>query len=242
MHTRIEEKFTISFWDIFYNPYYIIRSRLYKAVENNVERMHGSLLDFGCGSKPYEHLFAHVTDYKGVDFKGGGNNYKNTKIDVYYDGTTLPFDDGKFDNALATEVMEHVFNPEQILSELNRVLKPGGKLLITCPFNWPEHEQPWDYARYSSFGIKYLLEKNGFEIIHQEKTGSFFLCIIQMIVLYFYMLIPKIPVVLQLFFFIFCFPFYLIGLSLHAILPLNIARQDMYLNNIVLAKKLPKNA
>ncbi len=237
MRTIVEEKFEITFWDIFYNPYYIIRGRLYNAVKRNAKNIMGSLLDFGCGTRPYEHLFVEVTGYTGVDFEGGGNKYKKTKIDVYYDGNTLPFKDGEFDNILVTEVIEHIFNPEQIISELNRVLKPGGMCLLTCPFNWPEHEQPWDFARYSSFGIKHLLEKNGFEIIKQDKTGNFLLCITQMVVLYIYLLIPKIPVIRQLLFFIFCLPFHLIGLSLNAILPPKIKRREMYLNNVVLARK-----
>lgn len=237
MQTRLEEKFKVDFGDIFFNPYYIIRSNLYIAVEKYSERLKGSLLDFGCGTKPYEHLFLHVSEYTGVDFEGGGNDYNNTKVDVYYDGETLPFCNAKFDCILGTEVIEHIFNPERILSELNRVLKPGGTLLITCPFLWPEHEQPWDYSRYTSFGIKYLLEKNGFEIVSQEKTGNFLLCITQMLVIYIYMLIPKFGLFKRVSFFIFCLPIQLTGLFLNLVLPSRVKRKDMFLNNIVLARK-----
>ncbi|MCO6498454.1 MAG: class I SAM-dependent methyltransferase [Chitinophagaceae bacterium] len=238
MSLVLYEKFKLSFRDIFYNPYYIIRTRLYNAIKLNADYMQGSMIDFGCGTRPYEHLFSRITKYTGVDFEGGGNPYNKAKVDVYYNGSTLPFSDGEYDNVLTTEVIEHVFNPDEIIKELNRVLKPGGLLLLTCPFAWPEHEQPWDYARYSSFGIKHLLEKNGFKIIRQEKTGNFLLCLTQLTVMYLYMLIPKVVIIQQILFLIFCFPTMLLGLSLNKILPKRVKRSDLYLNNLVLAEKI----
>ena len=80
---------------------------------------------------------------------------------------------------VANEVFEHVFNPLDFLGVIKRVLRPGGMLLMTVPFVWDEHEQPYDFARYSSFGIKSVLEKNGFEIIAQRKTVTNFGVIIQ---------------------------------------------------------------
>lgn len=237
MAPRIEEKFLLSPADIFHNPYYIIRSGLYKSVKKYAPLLQGHLMDFGCGTKPYESLFVNVTKYIGVDFEGGGNDYKNTRVDVYYDGKSLPFENDHFDSILSTEVLEHVFNPDDILSELNRVLKPNGMMLLTCPFLWPEHEQPWDYARYSSFGLKHLLEKKGFEVVSQEKTGNFISGVVQMIVLYIYMFIPKVPGIKQLLFFIFCFPFHLLHEFLNLILPAKMKRKDLYLNNVILVKK-----
>lgn len=237
MSTRIEEKFLLGWSDIFHNPYYIIRSGLYNSIKYHASELKGTLLDFGSGTKPYESLFTQITKYVGVDFEGGGNDYKNRKVDVFYDGKTLPFDDNTFDNILSTEVIEHVFNPDEIFKELFRVLKPGGFILITCPFLWPEHEQPWDYARYSSFGIKHLFEKHHFEVIKQDKTGNTISGIIQMIVLYIYMFIPKIPVLKQVLFFIFCMPFHILNGLLNVILPGRMKRKDLYLNNVVLAQK-----
>ncbi|MBK8496718.1 MAG: methyltransferase domain-containing protein [Chitinophagaceae bacterium] len=85
----------------------------------------------------------------------------------------MPFDNDQFDAVFSSEVFEHIFNLEEILPEINRVLKPGGKLLFTCPFAWPEHEIPYDFARYSSFGIKAVVERQGFTVIEQYKTGHF---------------------------------------------------------------------
>jgi SAM-dependent methyltransferase len=130
-------------------------------------------MDFGCGSKPYQALFTGVTAYIGVDYNGQGHNHENEQIDVYYDGITIPFEDNSFDSILTNEVLEHIFNLEEIIGELYRVLKPGGKILITTPFAWMEHETPNDFGRYSSFGMKNLLERNGFTILEMEKTTNY---------------------------------------------------------------------
>jgi len=87
---------------------------------------------------------------------------------------------------LCNQVLEHVFNPDAFLSEIYRVLKRDGKLLLTVPFVWDEHEQPSDYARYSSFGLKALLEKNGFRIIQHERIGADASILFQLINAYLY--------------------------------------------------------
>ena len=70
---------------------------------------------------------------------------------------------------LSTQTLEHVPNPERIVAEWARVLRPGGNLLLTLPFMWPEHEMPYDFQRYTTNGLRAILEKSGFEIIAQER-------------------------------------------------------------------------
>jgi ubiquinone/menaquinone biosynthesis C-methylase UbiE len=91
------------------------------------------MMDFGCGTKPYKPIFINATEYIGVDYAGEGHSHENEDIDIYYDGKTIPFEDNTFDSILACEVMEHIFNIEEILKELYRILKPGGKILISIP-------------------------------------------------------------------------------------------------------------
>lgn len=141
-------------------------------------------MDFGCGEKPYQSLFTNVMGYTGVDYDSEGHSHTNENIDVYYDGVTLPFADHHFDSIFSSEVFEHVFTLPQILPELNRVLKPGGKMLITCPFAWEEHEVPADYARYSRFALKDLLEKNGFKVLVTDKNGHYMSALHQLLMVY----------------------------------------------------------
>ena len=164
--------------------FYFIRRGLFGGIEKYASQLTGKLLDFGCGSKPYKTIF-NVDEYIGLDFENPGHDHKNEEIDVFYDGKNIPFPDNHFDSILCSEVVEHLFDLPHTLAEMNRVLKKGGKMLITCPFVWNEHELPYDYARYTEFALKDLLEKKGFRIINFEKKGNFIETLTQMRVLYF---------------------------------------------------------
>ncbi len=234
----MKTSFIILWTDIFRNPFYFIRLRLFQVFKQYIPELSGIVLDFGCGSKPYEALFVSTTSYIGLDIEVSGHSHIDEKIDVFYDGKNIPFGDDHFDNVFCSEVMEHVFNPDESLQEIKRVLKPGGKLLLTCPFVWPEHEAPFDYARYSSFGITHLLEKNGFEIIQRVKTGHFAEVILQQMIFYIFVLLPKKPKILYLILHqIFILPFIVSGIFLNAIMFGRLKRKELFHNNVILAKK-----
>lgn len=184
-----KQKFQPDFFSLFINPFYIIRKSLFNEIKRYAPLLKGRLLDFGCGSQPYRNLFAHVDDYIGVDIAESGHPHHNESIDVYYDGKTLPFPDNSFDALLCSETLEHVFNLDEIFTELRRVLKNGAYVLITVPFSWEEHEIPYDFGRYTSFGIRHLLEKNGFTIIEHKKTNHYVAVLCQYAILYIYHLI-----------------------------------------------------
>lgn len=166
---------------LFYNPYYIIRSRLVDNIRLIAPRLKGSVLDFGCGSKPYERLFTAASSYVGVDVELSGHNHENSKVDFFYKDGTLPFDDASFDNVVSFEVFEHVINLEAMIPELVRVLRPDGNLLITVPFMYPEHEVPFDFRRITVNGVQAMVENHGFELIESVKYPSGALCLAQLI-------------------------------------------------------------
>jgi len=171
--------FTPTALSIFFNPLFLIRRGLYRGIRRNSHYMQGMLLDFGCGVKPYRELF-NVENYIGIDIKQPESKYISKKVDIIYDGKTLPFADSSFDSIFASEVIEHIFEIDYTLAELNRVLKKSSYMLLTLPFVMEEHEIPYDFARYTSFGIRYLLAKHGFEIVNMEKTTNYIETIIQM--------------------------------------------------------------
>ena len=194
----------------------------------------GMLLDFGCGSKPYRDLFPNVRKYVGCDMQVSGHGHAESQIDCFYDGKTLPFADQSFDWVFSSETFEHIFNLDQILAQLNRVTKKGGHLLVTAPFCWDEHEVPYDFARYTSFGLRHLLEKAGFEITYR-KTGTYVLSLSQMWQNYLYLhVFPQrfrlwlllTPLVLT--------PITVLAYLLNAILP---KRDAMFMNSVVLCRK-----
>ncbi len=167
----------VAFWT---NPFYLMRKGLYLNIKELAPELKGTVLDFGCGSKPYEYLFTNCTEYKGVDIDQSGHKHTNEKIDYFYDGHKLPFENESFDNVFTSEVIEHISNIDEIFDEINRVLKKGGLFFVTTPFLWNENETPYDYARYTSFGLKALLEKHGFEVIEQRKSMNYIQIIYQM--------------------------------------------------------------
>lgn len=196
--------------------------------------MEGKLLDFGCGRKPYKNLFCNVTEYIGVDIKQTGHDHSFSEIDIFYDGKHLPFEDETFDAIFSSEVFEHLFNLEEILDELKRVLKKNGKILITTPFLWGEHEKPYDYARYTSFAIKHILERKGFQILAFEKTGKASEAILQLWIAYISDFFPKNRYLRTLLTPIFIFPIHLVGGFFTLFLPQN---RNIYFNNVLLAQK-----
>lgn len=207
---------------ILFNPFYFARKGLYKNISRLAPRIKGKVLDVGCGSKPYQYLF-NGTEYIGLELKGC-----LLDADYYYDGVTFPFEDGEFDAVICSQVLEHVFSPGAFLSETHRVLKNAGLFLLTVPFVWDEHEQPYDYARYSSFGLHHLLTQNGFEIVEHYTSMNDIRCIFQMTNAYLYKVSVPVAYLLS--------PFInIIGEVCGALLPKN---DDLYLDNIILARRV----
>ncbi len=161
---------------IFCNPFFLARRQIYRSISRFANSASGRMIDVGCGSGPYKNLFQY-DEYVGLEYDTPIARAKK-QADAYYTGTQLPFGDKSFDIILCTQVLEHVFEPDRLLTELNRIARPGAKLMLTVPFVWDEHEQPYDFARYSSFGLKALLGRNSWKVDHFEKlnSGSVALC------------------------------------------------------------------
>lgn len=231
-----KQNFNPGFLGIFFNPFYFARRGLYLNINSLSRHLSGKILDVGCGKKPYRDLFLY-SDYIGLEYDTPENR-KSKQADFFYDGKTFPFSNAEFDSIICNEVLEHVFNPDEFLSEIIRVLKPNGKMLMTVPFVWDEHEQPHDYARYSSFGLKHLLEKNGFLIIEQRKSVDDVGVIFQLINAYIYKKIIGKSIrpnrIKRIVIRTLCSVFNLSGCLLQIILPKN---NDLYLDNIVIAQK-----
>lgn len=193
----------------------------------------GRLLDVGCGSKPYKSLFA-VDAYIGLDIDSETAR-KREAADYFYDGNVFPFADNSFDAVLCNEVLEHVFNPDEFLGEIVRVLRPGGKLLLTVPFVWDEHEQPYDYARYSSFGLRALLKKQGLEILQHKKLGADASIIFQLANAYLFKVTQGLPRPFRLLLTALVMALVnVLGLLARRLLPRN---PDLFLDHAVLAEK-----
>jgi SAM-dependent methyltransferase len=159
------------FLGIWVNPFYFTQRELYREMAQVAPKISGQLLDVGCGSKPYRNLFINVDRYIGLEFDTPESRAAGY-AEFFYDGNHFPFNDASYDVVVSNQVLEYVFNPDEFLNEIFRILKPEGKVLLSVPFVWDEHLQPLDYARYSSFGLRSLLERHGFVVLELRKMNA----------------------------------------------------------------------
>ena len=157
--------------------------KLHDAALLNVVKLwaRGSLIDIGCGEKPYQELFAPFVDkHIGIDHEDTFHDKSN--IDLIGSAYEIPAQDSSFDSAVCTAVLEHLEEPELALRECHRILKPGGCAIYSVPFIWHLHEEPRDFFRFSKYGLRYLFEKVGFEIVELEALSGFWATFGQLLV------------------------------------------------------------
>ena len=148
------------------------RRLLLRALKDALSNFRGRLLDVGCGHQPYRGLLlsspSQATDYIGLDLPD--NIYQPPEL--AWDGERIPLQDASVDSVLLTEVLEHCPDPDAVLRDIARVLKPGGFMFLTVPFIWPIHTVPNDEFRYTPFALRRLLERAGFQDPIIEATGG----------------------------------------------------------------------
>ncbi|PIF31374.1 ubiquinone/menaquinone biosynthesis C-methylase UbiE [Flavobacterium sp. 9] len=162
---------------------YIVRSEILKAVSNVFPIFEGEVLDSGCGSMPYKEIILSnqkVKNYVGLDIESS-LDYEGVRPDFFWDGKVMPFEDASFDVVFSTEVLEHVPNPDQYLTEVKRVLKPGGMFFFTVPFLMSLHEVPHDYYRYTPFALEMIFKRVGFTSIKINPMGGYNAALAQML-------------------------------------------------------------
>lgn len=133
--------------------------------------------DVGAGDSPYAELFDHV-EYIATDWSE--SMHEGRSVQVVAPADDLPFEDGSVDAGLFTQVLEHVQDPPGVLAELFRILRPGGRLYLTAPLVWELHELPHDYWRFTSGGLRLLLEEAGFADVGVEPRGDCFTTLAQL--------------------------------------------------------------
>lgn len=112
------------------------------------------------------------------------NLSRQKKPDVQADAAFLPLSESSFECVICAELLEHVSDPEHILQEIHRVLVPGGKLLMTVPFLYPIHADPYDYGRYTDFFWERALRAAGFEPLVIKRQGTFYTVLLMYIKLF----------------------------------------------------------
>jgi SAM-dependent methyltransferase len=130
-----------------------------------------SILDAGAGEGVYQKFFSHC-QYKTIDLAVGENRWNYSNLDYVGPLHEMPIEDCLFDAVLCTQVLEHLEWPRESVKEICRVLKPGGKLYMTVPMAHPEHQMPYDFFRYTSYGLQSICKHAGFQDIKSVPFGG----------------------------------------------------------------------
>lgn len=233
IHWLNRNEYIVKRYSVFLNRFFIIRRWLFKNIHRFSNYIQWNVLDFWCWYKPYKEIFRKVTHYHWVDFSGTKDLYNSA--DAYYNWEKLQYADNYFDSLICTEVLEHVFNIDIVLSELYRVLKIWANWIITIPFAWDEHEQPHDFWRYTYFGIQAILHRHKFKILHHIKSGNYIDTLWQLFIMYYIKIsFSKFNIVNLLNRFTLIPIMNVVFFTLWRILPKN---YDLYLNHIIVIEK-----
>jgi len=162
---------------------YHIRWSIVEALKRTLTEFCGIVLDVGCGRMPYKPLIlsapSRATRFLGLDLHDN-RCYENVP-DLVWDGLKIPLRNASIDCAIATEVLEHMPDLAAVLSEVGRVLKPGGLFFATVPFLWPLHDVPYDEYRYTPFSLERHLAAAGFVDIVINASGGWDASLAQML-------------------------------------------------------------
>jgi SAM-dependent methyltransferase len=149
------------------------------AIRRFVERVGAAarpgerVLDAGAGECRFKPAFAHAR-YVGIDFALGDPRWNYSRLDAVGRLEELPFSSCSFDRVISIVVLEHTPEPARVLAEFQRVLAPGGTVHLVVPHMWEEHQRPHDYFRFTSSGMRYLMERSGLDVQRIEPVGGFF--------------------------------------------------------------------
>lgn len=136
-------------------------------------RENALILD-ACAGDPLYQVRAPGRSYVTVDLCVGESTWDYSSIGVVGNLEAVPFLENKFDCIVFSQALEHMSEPEKALKELFRTLKPGGELLLTAPQQWYIHQAPYDFFRYTKYGLEHLLTKSGFKVKSIEPIGGYF--------------------------------------------------------------------
>ena len=167
-----------------------------------------SLLDAGAGDMKYKSIFF-------------GYKYTSQDItsefgaDIVCDISSIPLPDHTFDAIMSVQVLEHIKDPQSAFNELNRLLKPGGKLFLSTHLVFALHMEPYDYFRFTKYGLQHLAETAGFAVVSIKAQGGIFITISKLIQISIPQILPDSKIVLAVYYALFSVPIFFINLVLY---------------------------
>lgn len=149
------------------NMSYLNWYQLHKSVMKSLPYIKGKCADIGSGNSPYKkYLINHIEEYISIDKGNTHEHMFNSSKEKFIDADIkkLPFEENCFDTIILTQVLEHIDEPFHALNEIKRVLKKDGVLILSVPFIYQAHAIPYDYFRFSEYGLKKICKDYNFQI------------------------------------------------------------------------------
>ncbi|RDX35488.1 SAM-dependent methyltransferase [Arcobacter sp. HD9-500m-PIT-SAG03] len=160
------------------NISYLNNKQLKKSILTSVKYIYGKCIDIGSGCSPYKKfILNNVSEFISVDKGSVHKHMFQTSQEKFIDADLkdLPFENNSLDTIILTQVLEHIDEPFKALVEIKRVIKKDGIIILSVPFIYQAHATPYDYFRFSEYGLKKICQDYNFEILefhHQGYLGT----------------------------------------------------------------------
>jgi SAM-dependent methyltransferase len=132
----------------------------------------GLVLDIGCSDQKFRNYLNCDCNYIGLDYYDTVVRFYQTRPQIFGDAQALPIRNDSIDTIVLTDVLEHLPKPTQALDEVVRALRPGGKILISVPFLYPLHNVPYDFQRWTTYGLGQMVKSLNVKIVEHKHSGQ----------------------------------------------------------------------
>lgn len=157
-----------------------IANRYHAISRRNLNELRScKILDIGSGDSDYTVLLHSSNSIFCLDYPVTNQRYQKAP-DIFGNACALPVADESVDVVLLLEVLEHIGEDRKAINSAKNALKRGGKLYLSLPFMYPIHDAPYDYKRFTIYGVRYILKENGFRILKEIKHGNSLVTVLQL--------------------------------------------------------------